>query len=93
MSSSLDKLVRNLTYYYFKYSTEEFGFKNLELLKQNSAYPYEYMKSFKRFSKEKLPDKECFYRCEKDGGTSDNGKKLDGHISDEGYLSYKKKLE
>ena len=31
---------------------EEFGSKNLELLKQKGAYPYEYMNSFAR-SKEK----------------------------------------
>ena len=33
MNPSLDKLVRNLTDNHFKYLTEEFGFKNLELLK------------------------------------------------------------
>ena len=44
----------------FKYWTEEFGFKNLELLKQKGAYPYEYMDSFKRFCEEKLPDKNVF---------------------------------
>ena len=49
INSSLDKLVRNLTDNNFKYLTEEFGFKNLELLKQKDAYPYEYMDSFKRF--------------------------------------------
>ena len=48
--------IRNLTDDDFKYLTEEFRFKNLELLKQNVVYPYEYMDSFKRFSKEKLPD-------------------------------------
>ena len=41
--------------------TKEFGSKNLELWKQNDAYPYEYMDSFKRFSEENLPDKKCFY--------------------------------
>ena len=40
--------------------TEEFGSKNLELLKQKDAYPCEYMDSFKRFGKEILPDKKCF---------------------------------
>ena len=44
----------------FKYWTEEFGFKNLELLKKKGAYPYEYMDSFKRLSEEKLPDKNVF---------------------------------
>ena len=32
---------------------EEFGFKNLELLKQKGAFPYEYMNSFERFNEEK----------------------------------------
>ena len=59
MNSSLEKLVKNLSDNDFKYLTEEFGSKNLELLKQKDAYPYEYMDSFKRFSEEKLPDGEC----------------------------------
>ena len=41
----------------FKYLTEEFGSKNLELLKQKGAYPYEYMNSYERFNEERLPDK------------------------------------
>ena len=48
--------IRNLTDDDFKHLTEEFRFKKLELLKKNVVYPYEYMDSFKRFSKEKLPD-------------------------------------
>ena len=60
MNYSLDKLLGNLIDDDFKYLTEEFGFKNLELLKQKDAYPYEYMDSFKRFGEEKLPDKEFF---------------------------------
>ena len=50
MNASLEKLVKNFTDNHFKYLTEEFASKNLELLKQNDAYPYEYMDSFKRFS-------------------------------------------
>ena len=46
MNSSLDKLVKNLSDKDFKYLIEELGSKNLELLKQKGAYPYEYMKSF-----------------------------------------------
>ena len=49
MNSSLEKLVKNLTDNDFKYLTKEFGSKNLELLQQKGAYPYEYMNSFKRF--------------------------------------------
>ena len=74
MNSSLEKLVKNLLDNDFKYLTEEYGYKNLELLKQKDAYPYEYMYSFKRFREQKLPDKECFYSSLKDGTTGDNGK-------------------
>ena len=48
------------------------------------------MDSFKRFGKELLPDKECFYSSVKGGATGDNGKKLDGYISDKDYLKCKK---
>ena len=57
MNSSLDKLVTNLSDDDFKYLTEEFGSKNLKLLKQKGAYPYEHMSSFERFYEEKLPDR------------------------------------
>ena len=36
-----------------------------------------------------MPDKECFYSSAKDGTTGDNGKKLDGHMSDEDYWTWK----
>ena len=65
----------------FKYLTEDFGSKNLELLNQKIAYPYEYMDSFKRFGVEKLPDRERFYSSVKDGTTDDNGgEKLTGYM-------------
>ena len=54
MNSSLEKLVKNLADNDFKYLTEEFGSKNLKLLKQKSAYPYESMDSFKRFNEKKI---------------------------------------
>ena len=57
MNSSLERLVKNLSNNYFKYLYVEFDSKNLELLKQKNAYPYEYIDSFNRFNKEKLPDK------------------------------------
>ena len=60
MNSSIEKLVKNLSINDFKYLTEEFGPKNLELIKQKDIYTYEYMDSFKRFVEEKLPDKKCF---------------------------------
>ena len=49
MNSSLDKLAQSLSDENFKYLIKEFGSKNLEVLKQKGAYPYEYMNSFERF--------------------------------------------
>ena len=51
MNYSLDKLVKNLSDKDFKYLVEEFGFENLELLKQKGAYPYEYMNSLELMKK------------------------------------------
>ena len=93
INSGLENLVKNVSDNDFKYLTEEFGSKNLELLKQKYPYPYEYMDSFKRFGSKKLPDKKYFYSSIKDETTGVNGKKLDGHISDEDYLTCKKNLE
>ena len=90
MISNLEKLVKNLSNNDFKYLNEEFGSKNLELLKQKDAFLYEYIDSFKRFNEETLPGKKCFYSSVKDVTTGDNGKKLVGHISDEDYLMCKK---
>ena len=59
--------------------TEEFGSKNLMLLKQKDAHPYEYMNRFKRFVEKKLPDREFFCSSVKDGTTDDIGDKLEGH--------------
>ena len=64
VNSSIEKLIKNLSCDDFKYLTEEFGSKKLELLKQKGAYPYEYMDSFKRIGEEKLPDRECSYSKE-----------------------------
>ena len=61
MNSSLDKLVKNLLDEDFKYLVKEFGFENLEILKQKGAYPYEYMNSFERFNEEKLPARKYFF--------------------------------
>ena len=62
MSSSLDKLVSNLTNDAFKYTSEEIkNDKKLKLMKQKGVYPYDYMDSFNRFSEKKLPNKVDFY--------------------------------
>ena len=55
MNSSLDKLVKNLSDEDLKYLVKEFSSKNVGLLKQKGAYPYECMNSFERSGK-------CFYR-------------------------------
>ena len=60
MNPSLDELVKKFSDKDFKYLIEEFGSKNLELLKQKGVYPYEYMDSFEKFNKEKLPVKNIF---------------------------------
>ena len=65
MNFSLDKLVKNLVDEDFKYLVKDIGFKNLELLKQKGAYPYEYMNSFKRFNEEKLPARNHFFSSTK----------------------------
>ena len=51
------------------------------------------MDSFKRYNEEKLLDKKCFYSSVKNGIKDNNGKKLDGHVSDDDCLTCKKELE
>ena len=90
MKSSLDKLAKNFSDDGFKYLTEEFGYKNLKLFRQKGAYPYEYMNSFERINEEKQPDIKCFYCSTKDRKSDYNGKKSDGDISFEDYLTCEK---
>ena len=85
-NSNLDKLVKNLVDKDFKYLVEEFGTKNLEILKQKGAYPYEYMNSFKRFNEDKLCARKYFYSSIKDKKISEDGKISDGHVSIEEYM-------
>ena len=49
------------------------------------------MDNFKRFGEEQLADKECFHSSVNDGTTGNNGKNLASQISDEDYLTCKKK--
>ena len=65
INSSLDKLVKNLSDKNFKYLVKEFGSRNLEILKQKGAYPYEYVNSFERFNEEKLPARKYFFSSTK----------------------------
>ena len=61
MSSSLDKLVKNLTDKDFVFLSEESSGEQLKLVKEKGIYPYEYMNSFKKFKENKLPDKSKFF--------------------------------
>ena len=64
--------------------------KNLELLKQKGAFPYEYMNSFEKFNEEKLRARKYFYSSTKDGKIGDDGKISDGHISVKDYFTCEK---
>ena len=81
INSSLDKLVKNLSDEDFKYLVKEFSSENLKILKQNSAYPYKYMNSFKRFNEDKLCARKYFYSSTKDRKISEDGKISDDHVS------------
>ena len=61
MNSSLDALAKNLSCNDFKYLSQEFSNKLLELVKQKEVYPYEYMNSFKKFFEYKLPVRYDFF--------------------------------
>ena len=88
MNSRLDKIFKKLSD--FKYLVEGFGSKNLVLIKQKGAYPYEYMNSFERFKEKKLPARKYFYSSTKDVKIGDDGKKSDVHISLKDYLTCEK---
>ena len=60
LRSSLDRLVKNLNKYDFKYLSQEFDNNVVDLVKQKGFYPYEYLTDFVR-PKEKLPAK--VYTC------------------------------
>ena len=74
----------------FKYLVEEFASKNLELLKQKGAYPYEYMNIFERLNEKKLPARKYFFSSIKKGKLGGDGKISDGHISVKDYLTCEK---
>ena len=90
MNSSLDNLVKNLSDEDFKCLVEEFGSKNLELLKQKGDYPYDYMNNLERFNEEKSAARKYFYNTTKDRKTGNDGKISDVHISVKDYLRCEK---
>ena len=61
MKSSLDKLAKNLSDKDFKYLSEVFSGKKLELVKKKGIYSYGYFNSFKRFKETNLPDIDKFF--------------------------------
>ena len=90
INSSLHKLVKNLSDEEFKYLVEEFGSKNLRLLKQKGAYLCEYMNSFGKFNEKKLPARNHFFSSTKKGKIGGDGKISDGHTSFKNYLTCEK---
>ena len=65
MNSSLDKFYKNFSDEDFKSLVEEFGYEDLEILKQKGTYPYEYMNKFERFNEEKLSPRKYFFSSTK----------------------------
>ena len=64
--------------------------KNLEILKQKGAYPYEYINIFERFNEEKLPARKYFFSSTKKGKIGNDGKISDGHVSIKGCMACEK---
>ena len=88
MNFSLEKLVKNLSANDFKYSTQEFRSKTLELFKQKMLIHMNTWTVLKDLVKrKKLPNEKCFYGSLKDGTTGDNGEKLNIYMSDKEYLT------
>ena len=66
MDSSLGALVKTLSDNDFKYLSQEFTGEQLKLVKQKGVYLYEYVKSLKTFSNDKLANRCEFYISLKD---------------------------
>ena len=54
MNSGLNALLKNLSDNYFKYLSQELNGEQLNLVKQERVYPYEYIDSFEKFSEDKF---------------------------------------
>ena len=70
MASSLESLVGNLGLEKLIETKKEFGTR-FELISRKGIYPYDYMNGIKKFSEEKLPQKEKFYSKLNDCGVTD----------------------
>ena len=89
-NSILDKLVKNSSDEDFKYLVEEFGSKNVEILKQKGADPYEDMNNFEIFNVEKLPPRKYFFSSTKKGKIDNDGKISTSHVIIKDYLTCEK---
>ena len=72
MSSSLDKLVRNLPKDDLIYTSKVFKGKRLNLMSQKGVYPYDFMDSFEKFNQRELPNKDQFYSILNDQHITDD---------------------
>ena len=70
MASSLESLVGNLGLEKLIETKKEFGEK-VKLISRKGIYPYDYMNGIKKFSEEKLPQKEKFFSKLNDCGVTD----------------------
>ena len=71
MSSSLDKLVSNLPREAFKYTSQLYKGKELDLMTRKGVYPYDFMDSFDKFNTG-FPPKEDFYSIMNDEHITDD---------------------
>ena len=71
MSSSLEKLVSNLPREAFKYTSQLYKGKELDLMTRKGVYPYDFMDSFDKFNTG-LPAKEDFYSIMNDEHITDD---------------------
>ena len=72
MSSSLDKLVSNLSKDDLIYTSKAFKGKRLNLMSQKGVYPYDFMDSFEKFNQTELPNKDQFYSILNDQHITDD---------------------
>ena len=70
LSSSFNRLVKNLNKDDFKYLSQEFDNNVLDLVKQKGFYLYEYMSNSEKFN-EQQPSKEKFHSSLKEKKNSD----------------------
>ena len=71
MNCSLNSLVKNLVNGDFKYLSEKFNGKYLEIVKEKGIYPYKYMNIFEKFKETELPSKNKFFSSLKNEGASE----------------------